>query len=71
MMYEVTAKELSPKNVYHRLMFIKITGFELCYNVLENAGLNRTYQEQDQEKLMLWWSYLKKLDPDNKTKVPQ
>ena len=47
-MYEVTAKEASPKNVglYHRLMFIKTNGVELCYNVLENAGLNRTRKNQ-------------------------
>ena len=67
-MYEVTAKEISPKNVYHRLMFIKTRAFELWYNVLENAGLNRTNQEEDQDTLTLWWSYLKNSDPDKKNK---
>ena len=65
-MYEVTAKEISPKNVYHRLVssIHKDKWFELCYNVLESAGLNRTNQEQDQIKVMLWWSYLENSDLD-------
>ena len=55
-LYEVTFKELLPKHVHHRLMFVKLNGFETDYKSLDNAGLGRNKWEQDNKKLRQCWS---------------
>ena len=65
-LYNVTKQDLSSRNVYHRLLFMKLNGFQLGYKVLENAGIDEN--EFTLEKLKAWWCYLNKSDLDNKTK---
>ena len=46
-LYEMAFKELLPKHVYYRLMFVKLNGFEAGYNSLDNGGLGSNKWEQD------------------------
>ncbi len=38
--YQVTKKCLKSQHLYHRLLFMKLNGYQLGFKVLENAGLN-------------------------------
>ena len=67
-LYEVTPKDLTPKNVYRRLLSRKLQNFDFCCTVLTNAGIVCTDLEEDLVKLKRWWSYLFRSDLDNKTK---
>jgi len=67
-LYDIKDKELLPKSVYHRLMYIKTRGFETCFAILDKANLARINMEQDRKRLSLWWLYLKNADLDHKTK---
>lgn len=66
-LYKVTVDELKSKCIYHRLIYMKLNGFEVCYAVLDKAGLIRTNTEEDQATIVQWWTYLKHLDLDHKT----
>lgn len=65
-LYHITKKALESRNVYLRLMYMRLNGFRAGYKVLENAG----FEEEDLnlEALNAWWSCLMKSDLDNKTK---
>ncbi len=65
-LYELTKKDLLPRNVYHRLMFKKMQGFKTSYKVLDSACVARIDDKEDCTKLVAWWSYLRKSDLDNK-----
>ena len=65
-LYNVTKQSLSSQNVYQRLLFMKLNGFQLGYRVLENAGFD--IDDLNLTNLQSWWLYLKKSELDNNMK---
>ena len=64
--YDVTKTSLKTRNIYQRLMYFKLKGFQLGYRVLENAGYER--EDSNLETLKSWWMYLQASDLENKMK---
>ncbi len=65
-LYHITKKALKSRNVYLRLMYMRLNGFRVGYKVLENAGFEGG--DLNLKTLNAWWSCLMKSDLDNKTK---
>lgn len=65
-LYKVTKQSLTSRQLYYRLLFIKLNGFQLGYKVFENAGIEDN--NFTLEMLKTWWNYLNKSELDNKTK---
>ena len=67
-LYEVTFKQLLPNMFNIDWCYFKLNGFGAGYKISDNAGLGGTNQEQGNNKLRQWWSYLKNSDLNRKTK---
>lgn len=65
-LFQVNKESLQSKQIYERLMYVKLQGFQRGYQVLDNAGVDE--DRINLEELEAWWNKLYKSDLDNKSK---